>query len=170
MIHIKSMLKESSLVDKAREFAKLEHTGVKRRVSGLDYFTHPHSVARMAKSMGLSEDEIILAYLHDTYEDSQNPNRTIRQIQDIFGPKITEMVKMITHEKSEKYPSYVLGIAKQSPAVLRIKLLDMYCNMLDSPSGYQVEKYTATMEYLLQKGINEPLIQRILNKVELKLG
>lgn len=160
------MLNESSLIDKAREFAKKEHLGVKRRVSGLDYFVHPHSVARMAKSMGLSEDEIVLAYLHDTYEDSQNPNETIRQIKEIFGSQITEMVKLITHEKSEKYPSYVLGIAKISSAVLRVKLLDMYCNLLDNPGPYQKEKYLSTMEYLLEKGIKEPLIQRILNKIK----
>jgi (p)ppGpp synthase/HD superfamily hydrolase len=160
------MLNESSLIDKAREFAKLEHAGVKRRISKQDYFEHPHSVARMAKSMGLSEDEQILAYLHDTYEDSQNPNETLRQIIEIFGQKITQMVLMITHEKSEKYPSYVYAIAKRSAAVLRVKLLDMYSNLLDNPTEHQKEKYISTMEYLLEMGVKEPLIQRILSKIK----
>ena len=166
MIRIKSMLKESSLIDKAREFAQKEHAGVKRRVSGLDYFVHPHSVYRMAKSMGLSENEQIVAYLHDTYEDSQNPNETLRQIKEIFGNKIAEMVILITHEKSENYPSYVYKIAQINKGVLRVKLLDMFCNLLDNPGPRQKDKYIDTMKFLLEKGVNEPLIQRILNKLK----
>lgn len=165
MIRMKRFLREDSLVDKAREFAKAEHAGVKRNVSGLDYFSHPHSVYRLAKSLGLSREEQILAYLHDTYEDSLHPEETLKRIREIFGSKIVEMVLMITHEKSESYPSYVLGIAKKNKAVLRIKLLDMYHNILDNPTPVQKAKYTSTMKYLLENGIEEPLIQRILNKI-----
>ena len=166
MIKIKKLIKEESLIDKAREFAKQEHAGVKRNVSGLDYFTHPNSVYKMAKKLGLSDDEKILAFLHDTYEDSKNPQETLNKIKEIFGPKITNMVLMISHEKSESYPSYVYKIAKQSKEVLRIKLCDMFCNINDNPTPKQRKKYIETMEYLLDQGVHEPLIQKILNEVE----
>jgi GTP diphosphokinase / guanosine-3',5'-bis(diphosphate) 3'-diphosphatase len=165
MIRIKPMLNESSLVDKAREFAKKEHLDVKRRISGLDYFVHPHSVARMAKSMGLSEDEQILAYLHDVVEDSKNKNETLEKINTIFGNNIVKLVLLITHDKLENYFSYVLKIAKQNKNVLRIKILDMYSNIIDNPSEHQKLKYINALKYLLQNNINEPLIKIILNKI-----
>ena len=166
MIKIRQLLKESSLVNKAREFATAEHAGVKRFRSNKDYISHPSLVYRMAKKLGLSEEEQIVAYLHDTYEDSNHKEETLKNIREIFGSKITEMVLLITHEKSQDYPSYVLGIAKKNKAVLRVKILDMYSNLIDNPTPMQKEKYIGTMKHLIQQGVNEPLIGKILNRLK----
>ena len=63
----------------ADRFAEGKHAGQKDK-AGLPYVEHPRAVAARVES----EEEKIVALLHDTVEDT---NATIDEIRELFGPE-----------------------------------------------------------------------------------
>ena len=69
-------------IDKAFQFAKQAHSGVKRR-SGEPYILHPIAVARIvAKDIGLGSTSICASLLHDVVEDTDTTVEDIENIED----------------------------------------------------------------------------------------
>lgn len=67
-----------------------------KRAGGLDYVTHPLSVAFYASEYSRDEEVIIAALLHDTLEDT---TLTRDRIQLVFGSRCLEMVERLTRTK-----------------------------------------------------------------------
>ena len=65
----------------AYEFAEKSH-GDQRRVSGIPYILHPTSVACIVAELGMDEDSVCAALLHDVVEDA---DITIEEIEEIDG-------------------------------------------------------------------------------------
>lgn len=65
---IKNM--DISRIIHAYEVAERLHRGVNRK-SGEPYITHPVAVATILSELGLDEDTIVAALLHDTVEDTE---------------------------------------------------------------------------------------------------
>ena len=85
--------KKVEIITKAFNFAKQAHKGVKR-LSGEPYIMHPIAVAQIAcEEMGLGSTSICAALLHDVVEDT---DYTIEDIENIFGPKIAQIVDGLT--------------------------------------------------------------------------
>ena len=62
--------KHVDIIDKAFNFAKQAHKGV-RRLSGEPYIMHPIAVAQIAcEEIGLGSTSICAALLHDVVEDT----------------------------------------------------------------------------------------------------
>ncbi len=80
------------LIKKAYSFAEKKHYGQKR-ISGEDFIVHPLSVAIILAEIGLDDESICAALLHDTLEDTET---TKQEIVDNFGPKIAELVDGVT--------------------------------------------------------------------------
>ena len=97
--------KHTEIIDKAFNFAKEAHKGV-RRLSGEPYIMHPIAVARIAcEEIGLGSTSICAALLHDVVEDT---DYTVEDISNIFGPKIAQIVDGVTKISG--------GILQETPA------------------------------------------------------
>ena len=86
-----------SLIEKANIFAKAAHlaVGQKRKHTGEDYIVHPTAVALTVKNVGLADEYIAAAFLHDVVEDT---HITLSQIKESFGEKVHDIVRALTDE------------------------------------------------------------------------
>ena len=85
--------KKVEIITKAFNFANQAHKGIKRR-SGEPYIMHPIAVASIVcNEIGLGSTSICAALLHDVVEDT---DYTVEDIENIFGPKIAQIVDGLT--------------------------------------------------------------------------
>ena len=75
----------------ARSFAIKAHA--EQKYGDRPYSFHLDAVAALAAPYG--EEAVVVAYLHDTAEDTE---ATIAEIEDKFGPKIAACVSLLTDE------------------------------------------------------------------------
>ena len=136
---------------KALEIATEVHEGMYDK-QGRPYIEHPVYVALSLST----EEEKIVALLHDTIEDT---DLTLEEIRKDFGDNITKAVDALTHKKGVKYMDYIENI-KKNPLARAVKLADLEHNMDISriPNPKQVDfdrikKYKKAKEVLLNVSI-----------------
>ena len=119
----------------AFELAAAAHAGQKRK-DGSPYVTHTVAAAEIIVEMGLDEDSIVAALLHDTIEDT---DITHEDIQKQFGPSVADIVEGVTKltrvnytsredEQMENTRKMLLAMSKDIRVIL-IKLADRLHNM-----------------------------------------
>lgn len=123
------------LIDKAYELADFAHQSQKR-VSGLAYVLHPVSVAYILVELGMDNESIIAAILHDVLEDTRVNSD---QIRTIFGKGICDLVEGVTklrfvytdspEEHQAENIKKILSAMSQDIRVIMIKLADRLQNM-----------------------------------------
>ena len=85
--------KRVEIITKAFNFANQALKGINRR-SGEPYIMHPIAVAKIVcNEIGLGSTSICSALLHDVVEDT---DYTVEDIENIFGPKIAQIVDGLT--------------------------------------------------------------------------
>jgi GTP diphosphokinase / guanosine-3',5'-bis(diphosphate) 3'-diphosphatase len=94
----------------AYELGLVAHEG-QTRLDGSPYITHPLEVAEIAADLGMDEDSIIAAILHDTVEDT---SVRLTQIRQLFGPAVATMVESLTKIKKIDFFARFLGRNKAS--------------------------------------------------------
>lgn len=109
----------TELTLKAMDIAYAAHHG-QRDKAGMPYIFHPFWVAEQMDD----EMTVCAALLHDVVEDT---NVTLRQLEDVFPEEVTEIVRLLTHDKNVSYEDYLRAIAL-SPAARKIKLADISHN------------------------------------------
>ena len=134
-------------------FAKAKHdaTGAVRKNSGLPYWVHPSMVADVCLAYGGTDEEVALALLHDTAEDTAT---TYEEVALLYGEDVAELLSEITNDPEEvkrlgkeEYINQEL-VELDHPALF-VKLCDMYANSLDAPKPGQAERMKRNLEYLL---------------------
>jgi len=120
------------------------------RRSGEPYFIHPEAVAKYVEFYGYSkqDDKIveIVAYLHDSVEDAEDPEAVKARIKEEC-PEALPVILALSHDKKilPNYNDYIrtlLGDDLVSQRALIIKLLDMLHNSQDvGPGDRQYKKY-----------------------------
>lgn len=116
--------------------------------SGIPYVFHPFHVAEQMNT----EDEVIVALLHDLIEDT---DVTIEEIKNMnFSESVVEALTLLTHDEGQDYYEYIKSIAKNEIAV-KVKIADLKHNMdlnrLNEVTGddlKRVEKYKKCVDYL----------------------
>lgn len=141
---------KSNLVQKALLFAYRKHKGQSRR-DGTEYIVHPirvaNNVAQFVKSDNINK-LMIVAYLHDTLEDTDT---TYEEIKNIFGERIADMILELTNDKelrkkvgkTECLKQGILGMSEHS---LTVKL----CDRLDNVSDLTTSSEEFRQKYLKQ--------------------
>ncbi|MBU1118059.1 HD domain-containing protein [Patescibacteria group bacterium] len=81
----------------AYDFAKKAHEGQKRK-SGEAFLSHPVWVAKIIAQMGVGEEAVISALLHDCIEDTTT---TVEEISDKFGDEVALLVTGLTEVKKK---------------------------------------------------------------------
>ncbi|MBQ2057864.1 MAG: bifunctional (p)ppGpp synthetase/guanosine-3',5'-bis(diphosphate) 3'-pyrophosphohydrolase, partial [Oscillospiraceae bacterium] len=168
-----TQIKDLKKVKAAYDFAFQSH-GQQLRKDGSLYITHPLKVAAIVAEMGLDEDSIIAAILHDVIEDTPS---THEDIAKAFGESVADIVEGVTkltrvtyttkeEEQMENLRKMFLAMAKDIRVIL-IKIADRLHNMrtMDYQSGAkQREKSLETME------IYAPIAHRLgMQKIKLEL-
>ena len=166
--------KKVDLITKAFNFARQAHKGV-RRLSGEPYIMHPIAVAQIACSeIGLGSTSICSALLHDVVEDT---DYTVEDIENIFGPKIAQIVDGLTKisggifgeqasAQAENFKKLLLTMSEDIRVIL-IKICDRLHNMRTLESQPANKQYKIAGETLY---IYAPLANRLgLYKVKSEL-
>ena len=119
----------------AYECAKLAHSGQKRK-EGSDYVTHTIAAAQICVELGLDEDSIIAALLHDCIEDTP---LTHDDIAKQFGTTVADIVEGVTKltrvqytskedEQMENMRKMLMAMSRDIRVIL-IKIADRLHNM-----------------------------------------
>ena len=93
--------RDIKLVQKAYEFAKAKH-GDQLRKSGEPYIIHPVQVAYILANLGLDDNTICAALLHDVLEDT---NTTYDDLVKEFNEEVAYMVDGVTKLSKLQYAS-----------------------------------------------------------------
>lgn len=126
---------DSKLIKSAYDYAVANH-GDQKRKSGEPYIIHPIQVAYILADLGLDDETICAALMHDLVEDTEV---TIKDISEKFSPEIAEMVNGVTklgkinyisqeEQQVENYRKMFLAMGKDIRVIL-IKLSDRLHNM-----------------------------------------
>lgn len=128
----------------AYDMARLAHSGQLRK-DGSPYVTHCVAAADISVDMGLDEDSIVAALLHDVIEDTQ---LTHHDIARQFGEPVANIVEGVTKltrvqytskedEQMENLRKMLMAMAKDIRVIL-IKIADRLHNM--RTMAYQTEE------------------------------
>ena len=157
----------------AFELADRAHSGQKRK-AGTPYVTHCVAAAQICAEMGLDEDSIVAALLHDCSEDTAITHEDIARQ---FGAEVADIVEGVTKltrvqftsredEQMENLRKMLMAMAKDIRVIL-IKIADRLHNMRTMEymvTQKQLEKSLETME------IYAPIAHRLgLQKVKWEL-
>lgn len=114
-------------LDCAIETAVAAHRGQKDK-GGWSYILHPLHVMMELKKDGASEDELVVAVLHDVPEDSEVYGLSY------FETCLTETqmaaLKCLTHDKADDYLGVYIPRIKKNAVARKIKIKDLEHNML----------------------------------------
>jgi GTP pyrophosphokinase len=157
----------------AFEYAQAAHAN-QRRKDGSPYVTHPLAAAEIVAEMGLDEEAIMAALLHDCIEDT---GVTHEDIAKRFGTNVAEIVEGVTklsrvtytskeEEQMENLRKMLMAMAKDIRVII-IKMADRLHNMRTmeyQSAEKQSEKALETME------IYAPLAHRLgMQKIKWEL-
>lgn len=177
--HFEAVIKENNpAADLARiraafDFAQNAHNN-QRRKDGTPFVSHPLAAAEIIAEMGLDEEAIMAALLHDCIEDT---GVTHEEIAKRFGTSVADIVEGVTklsrvtytskeEEQMENLRKMLLAMAKDIRVIL-IKMADRLHNMRTmnyQSADKQSEKALETME------IYAPLAHRLgMQKIKWEL-
>ena len=139
----------------AFEYAKKAH-GTQLRKDGSEFITHPLAAAEIVAEIGLDEDSLCAALLHDCIEDT---GATYEEIEKLFGKDVADIVEGVTKltrvayeskedEQMENMRKMLIAMAKDIRVIL-IKIADRLHNMRTmeyQSTEKQKEKALETME------------------------
>ncbi|MDR1117078.1 MAG: bifunctional (p)ppGpp synthetase/guanosine-3',5'-bis(diphosphate) 3'-pyrophosphohydrolase [Oscillospiraceae bacterium] len=161
-------------IKKAYEYARDSHAGQMRK-SGEPYIIHPLEVAKIIFEMGMDEDSMISALLHDVIEDTEYGYEDIKRE---FGQSVATIVDGVTKltrvqytykedEQMENLRKMLLAMAKDIRVIL-IKIADRLHNMRTSEYWDEQKRRDKALETM---EIYAPLahrlgIQRIKSELE----
>ena len=97
--------------------------------NGQPYWKHPYAVADMVQT----KNEKIVAYLHDTIEDSTFINLEQMHTLNWFDQSIIEALDAITRKDNETYFEYIQRV-KENQLARTVKIADLTHNMLPERS------------------------------------
>jgi (p)ppGpp synthase/HD superfamily hydrolase len=114
-----------TLLNLAREMARVAHHGQFRKGSGEDYFNHVNRVADNVHGWKAK----VVAYLHDLVEDTPI---TLEMLSFLFPPDIVNAVDILSRRKDETYREFIERcIDSENRIAWEVKLADLGDNMRD---------------------------------------
>ena len=147
-------------IRKAMKLAFDGHRWLKDK-GGYPYFAHPLHLAEQCST----ESEVIVALLHDIFEDT--PTSEI-EIELIATKEEYEAIKSITHNHWESYEEYIEKVSV-CPLARKIKILDLQHNLDESrlqekmPES-QKQKYTKALLKLTELELSDQTAEQNTEK------
>lgn len=135
----------------AQLIATLAHDGQKDK-NGDPYILHPAQVAEFVREAGHTTHAIMIAWLHDTIEDTW---LTYEDLTAVFLPPVPQAVLRLTRLDDQTPEEYYAGV-KASPLALVVKEADIRHNTeperlrrLDKPTRLRLKAKYSKARYLL---------------------
>ena len=162
-----------SMIEKAYQLADNAHKDQKRK-SGEPYIIHPLCVAIILADLEMDKETIVAGMLHDVVEDT---DYTVEDIENIFGPKIAQIVDGLTKisggifgdrasAQAENFKKLLLTMSDDIRVIL-IKIADRLHNMRTLGSMLPNKQFKIAGETLY---IYAPLANRLgLYKIKTEL-
>ena len=119
-----------ALINKAKEIAEQAHAGQTDK-AGKPYIEHLAFVVSMMNT----DEEIIVAWLHDVMEDTCI---SAEYLSAIFSLRIMTALKDLTHADNESYDEYIKRMSL-NPLAVNVKKADLIHNMDISRLSVPVE-------------------------------
>jgi len=129
--------------DQAKQLCIKAHTGQFRLDGITPYSSHPIAVADLLET----DDEKIVAYLHDVIEDTKVTASYLSSIG--FKYVVTKAILRLTKEQGQSYDDYLDRVVTD-PLATKVKLADMFHNLSDTPTPRQKAKYLKGIKVLLK--------------------
>lgn len=141
--------------EKALAIAQVAHQGQKDK-GGVPYIQHPLAVASKMDT----EDEVIVALLHDVVEDSEYTFEDLEK--EGFSDHVIDALKLLTHDPKVPYMDYIRNL-KDNKLARKVKLADLNHNSQLSRLNHEptmadlkrLKKYEAAKQ-LLNENIDHP--------------
>lgn len=134
----------------AIKLAVSAHYGQTRK-NGTPYILHPMRVMLKLAEQGATEEELIVAILHDVLEDTEV---TYEELESDFEDSVVQGVWNLTKKSGESYWDY-LEIVKLNPIARKVKIADLQDNSniheIPEIQDYdlrRLKKYHKAMQYL----------------------
>lgn len=141
------MSKEEVFMEKIIAYATEKHAGQFRRDGVTPYIEHPLRVMRKLQEKFPTRPTLhILGILHDVLEDTDATEDELRTL-GLSGNTIHSL-RRLTHNKGEPYRDYISRIGRD-PNARKVKMADIYCNIMDNPTPRQFNKYVKAYSLLL---------------------
>lgn len=116
-------------------------------------YPYIHHVMHVAEQMH-TEDETIVALLHDVLEDHRD-SQTLRLVNQLgFNDRVYEALHAITRSQTEQYMTYIKRVSRNKIATA-VKIADLEHNMQRSRLGNSfdstslMERYHRAYDYLV---------------------
>ena len=136
-----------SSLGKAISIAAQAHEG-QRDKAGAPYILHPLRVMLKMKT----EDEMIVAVLHDVIEDSDLTIDLLRQ--EGFASEILAAIVCLTRSDDEEYGKFIER-TKRNPLAIKVKIADLEDNLevarlkeVTAADAERIEKYRQALQIL----------------------
>jgi len=114
-----------NLIDKAKEFAIVRHSGQVDDY-GIDYYkAHLYQVYKILKEVTTDIDILCAGLLHDTLEDTST---TLQELETEFNLEVAQLVYEVTHEGTKDSKGYYFPRLKTKEGIL-IKFADRLSNL-----------------------------------------
>ena len=161
-------------IERAYRLASEKHKDQKRK-SGEPYIIHPLNTAIIITEIGMDQDTVIAALLHDVVEDT---DMTLDEIREQFGDDVALLVDGVTkltklsldadkiEQQAESLRKMFIAMAKDIRVVL-IKLADRLHNLRTLQYQSEKKRYEKARETL---DIYAPLAERLgISKLKVEL-
>ena len=109
---------DTSLVDKAIQFAVKSHAGALRKGTVIPYILHPLEAASIAATITDDQDIIAAAVLHDVVEDA---DVSLDEIEGKFNDKIRDLVAYESEDKKDDLPKEDTWLIRKQEAIRTLK-------------------------------------------------
>ena len=113
---------DTSLLDKAIQFAVKAHSGVERRGKGFPYIVHPMEAVAIVASITSDQEMLAAAMLHDVVEDTVYTEEDIRKE---FGDRIARLVASETDIVIDGKAESESWVERKQYAIDRLAKLDI---------------------------------------------
>ena len=147
------------LVEDARDFAERMHKGQIRKYTGVAYIVHPVAVAASVAAVGMDDETVAAALLHDVIEDT---GCTAARIARFFGIRVARMVMQVTNpstwatgNRAARKQMDRIHLRSACPEAKTIKLADV----IDNVESIKEHDPKFARVYLREKRLLLPLLQ-----------
>jgi (p)ppGpp synthase/HD superfamily hydrolase len=121
-------LNSASKLEEAILIAVRAHEGQTHVTTGLPYVLHPLRVMNRVRKAGGDEDAMIVAVLHDVFEDTDT---SLEGMECKFNSRVVDCLDVLTRKKFVSYESYIhlIGNNKNRDLTVLVKLCDIADNL-----------------------------------------
>ena len=113
---------DTSLLDRAIEFAVRAHAGTERRGKGFPYIVHPMEAMEIVSTITSDQELLAAAALHDTVEDT---DVTVEDLRSEFGDRIAAIVASESDEFEDGVSEEDSCHARKQAAIDRLAAASM---------------------------------------------